>query len=40
MAAVQTPAGAEDFATVVENAAFVPTAPVQEDAGRALSELA
>ncbi|CAL5227867.1 g10903 [Coccomyxa viridis] len=35
VAAVQTPAAAEDFATVVENDAFVPTAPVQEDVGPA-----
>ncbi len=38
--AVQTPAAAEELTTVVENDAFVPTAPIQEDAGRALSELA
>ncbi|CAL5227909.1 g10952 [Coccomyxa viridis] len=33
--AVQTPAAAEELTTVVENDAFVPTAPIQEDAGPA-----
>ena len=30
----QTAAAVEDFTTVVENDAFVPTSPVQEAAGR------